>query len=473
MRWTDLVGGLVFCLALTGTARAAGPIIAVFELEDRGSGLTSQARTNLSDLLATELAAAGFQVVPRDQVRARLLQAKTATYKDCYDQSCQIELGRELAAEKVVSSRLLKLGEACQLTLELYDLKKSATELAATAEKPCHEQTLVVGVREAVQKLGAPLRSAEVGPTEFERFLMDARRAQDEQARAAQAWDMLQGYSSDAQQPLGKRVEAVRRYLKEFPQAAQAELARERLARLLTHMPGQVRMRASPATARLLLDGQAVGQGEVALGLMPGRYELRAELEEHRPASRSIEVRPEETLEVALALEPIPRGTLKLDSGQAGALVRVDGKELGSTPIQAELPPGEYRLELIQAGHHPVIRRLCIESGALTQAELTSSPLPPDHTAFGHAAFWPGLALLALGGTGAGLASSYAEDYATGDRGAADRSKTWEGVMWGGFAGGLVLVATGIVLWALSTDGHDPESGAGVRLGPAGLGGSF
>ena len=61
-------------------------------------------------------------------------EQKKETYKSCYDQSCQIEMGRELAAEKTLATWVLKVGETCQVTATLYDLKKGTTELAAIHE---------------------------------------------------------------------------------------------------------------------------------------------------------------------------------------------------------------------------------------------------------------------------------------------------------------------------------------------------
>ena len=48
------------------------------------------------------------------------------------------------------------------------------------------------------------------------------------------------------------------------------------------------------------------------------------------------------------------------------------------------------------------------------------------------------------------LAKDAGDDYDyTGDPAVLDRSKTWSGVMWTGFALGAALIATGITLWTL------------------------
>jgi len=91
------------------------PIVVVFSVEMKNLRMSRPEQDALSDYLTDyltgKLAGAGvFQVVPRDQLKKRLMKQKTRSYKECYDQSCQIELGRELAAEKTLATKVLKLG---------------------------------------------------------------------------------------------------------------------------------------------------------------------------------------------------------------------------------------------------------------------------------------------------------------------------------------------------------------------------
>lgn len=115
-------------------AWARGPIVAVFDMEDKGSGLAPEVLGKLGDYLSVLLTQGGYQVMARSEIRDRLKEQKKETYKSCYDQSCQIEMGRELAAEKTLATWVLKVGETCQVTATLYDLKKGTTELAAIHE---------------------------------------------------------------------------------------------------------------------------------------------------------------------------------------------------------------------------------------------------------------------------------------------------------------------------------------------------
>lgn len=176
---------LVF-LALTlsiPAARAGGPIVAVFEMEDKGSGLGGKVLTNLTDYLGVLLTKGGYRVVPRTEVQERIKDQKKKSYDSCYDQKCQIELGRELAAEKTLATWILKIGDSCQVTATLYDLKKATTELASAQEAACEEGSLLQAIKAISDDLckgldlaGVSARDAEIKAAVARREAEDARR---------------------------------------------------------------------------------------------------------------------------------------------------------------------------------------------------------------------------------------------------------------------------------------------------------
>jgi hypothetical protein len=145
---------LCVCLFLPALTRAADePVIAVFDIVDKGSGLPTQTLLNFDDYLAVLLAQGGYQVIPREQWRERLSQTKAESLKPVYDQKSQIELGRELAANKTLASEILKIGQECRLTSTLIDLEQSVTEKASTVKLACNEEALGKAVEEIALKL--------------------------------------------------------------------------------------------------------------------------------------------------------------------------------------------------------------------------------------------------------------------------------------------------------------------------------
>ncbi|TET51599.1 MAG: hypothetical protein E3J64_06560, partial [Anaerolineales bacterium] len=197
------------------------PIVAVFEIENRGSKLKREVLGNLSTYLATKLDEGGYQVIPQEQIISRLRSQRKGSYKSCYDQSCQIELGRELAAQKSLSSQILQIGSTCQLTATLYDLRKSAAELAATAGGPCTPDQMMKAIDKISIKLSEPIRKMKresaKAISDFDKVLGEARRIKEKKKRVADAWAAVSQMATDQQIPRSTRGELLQRLLAEFP----------------------------------------------------------------------------------------------------------------------------------------------------------------------------------------------------------------------------------------------------------------
>ncbi len=130
------------------------PVLCVFDIELKGVRLASMLTDNLTDYISTKMAEGGrFQVVPREQIKARLTKNKTESHIECYSQSCQIELGQELAADKTLAVKIMKLGASCTVSMSLYDLRRFTTDNAATASGACAETGIVASVNAAVASL--------------------------------------------------------------------------------------------------------------------------------------------------------------------------------------------------------------------------------------------------------------------------------------------------------------------------------
>ncbi len=149
-----LLGGLLS----SAPARANGaPIVAVFMMESRGSRLKADEVVSLTDYLSTLLGEGGkLQIIPRDELVKRIRASKSKSHKECYDSSCQIELGRELAANYSISSAISRVGSKCLLTASVWDLSKATQIEAATEKSSCKADDLI----DAVDKIAQSLISA-------------------------------------------------------------------------------------------------------------------------------------------------------------------------------------------------------------------------------------------------------------------------------------------------------------------------
>jgi tetratricopeptide (TPR) repeat protein len=103
-----------------------------------------------------------------------------------------------------------------------------------------------------------------------------------------------------------------------------------------------------------------------------------------------------------------PAGTLAIDAADPGALVLLDGEELGRSPIDRvlQVDPGKHRLEAHRQGFIPFHADVDVAPGALSAAYVELRPLaapappPTDLTWTWVAASASAAALLASGGLG-------------------------------------------------------------------------
>jgi len=232
-----MVAALLLC-ALGARAEEAAtkerPIVAVFQLQDKGKKLDAATLDQLTELLASALAEGGvFRIVPPGDIRRALVEKSKESYKECYDQACQIELGRELAAGKSLSGSILRLEQSCTVALALYDLQSQTTDVTARETTGCKVSELQAALEKAVAALRAYQQGgpAAVAPGPAPLPALPPAPA-DGAAPAPPAG----GYLAFAQEVGGKRkesLESLRRLVAEHPQGLPALDARLAYAQAL------------------------------------------------------------------------------------------------------------------------------------------------------------------------------------------------------------------------------------------------
>jgi TPR repeat protein len=146
-----------FCLAILflpyDVFSREQPIVAVFDVENKGATLNNDSIDRLTNYLCSLLAERGYRIIPRVQIKERLQDEKKNTFKTCFDESCQIELGKELAAEKTLQSQIIRLGRGCKISITVFDLRQATSDIAATVSGECNEDSLAMMFEEAVDKI--------------------------------------------------------------------------------------------------------------------------------------------------------------------------------------------------------------------------------------------------------------------------------------------------------------------------------
>ncbi len=170
-----LIPTLFVCLAATPSAALADkPLVAVFDIEDRGSGLQGSTLGNLNDYIADRLAAGGgMRVVPRERLHGRLRAraakkgtppGKAKARQPCFTLACQRVVSKQLGAHKALATRLMKIGKWCVVTCTLQDLRRPGAREVATERGTCLPAGVMMLAEKVVAKLAPPrARAASSG----------------------------------------------------------------------------------------------------------------------------------------------------------------------------------------------------------------------------------------------------------------------------------------------------------------------
>lgn len=158
---------------------------------------------------------------------------------------------------------------------------------------------------------------------------------------------------------------------------------------------------------------------------------------------------------------PLTPAILRATSTPDGAALREGTQELGKTPLKRHFDPGQHELIFSFPGYLDLKRSVTLKSGEslVLAVDLEKVRMSP-HKIAGFATFFPGLAVVALGGVFTWQAKAQMGehdsavtrgDYSTA-RGKRDRSRLFSTISLGSYALGGAAMLSGIVLWAVAPD---------------------
>jgi hypothetical protein len=156
-----LVTALAMLAPRVARAQERQPVIAVFEIED-ATKRPKRLISSLTDYLRVKVAETGqIKVVDKGEQEASLKRIvkseKKKSYSACVDESCQIPLGKELAADKILRGKLTRFGKSFVITLEVVDLATETSAGAASDKSDGSEEGLMGSVERIVHTLMASM----------------------------------------------------------------------------------------------------------------------------------------------------------------------------------------------------------------------------------------------------------------------------------------------------------------------------
>jgi hypothetical protein len=116
---------------------------------------------------------------------------------------------------------------------------------------------------------------------------------------------------------------------------------------VLAQLVGSVNVKSEPANAIIIVDGKEVGCTPTDIGnLKPGKHIVEVKLDGYQNWSESVEINPGKDKHITAILQQLV-GSFNIESEPSKAIVIVDGKEVGNTPVDVgDLKPGKYLVEV-------------------------------------------------------------------------------------------------------------------------------
>lgn len=122
----------------------------------------------------------------------------------------------------------------------------------------------------------------------------------------------------------------------------------------LTALPGRLAVRSEPSGAAVVIDGKEAGRTPLEpVSLEPGAHVVTVRARRYQAYRTNVAIEGKDvaqTLEVKLTPAWAP---VTFRSEPAGATVLVDGEEVGTTPLTAEIGAGTHQVLLRLAGYRP------------------------------------------------------------------------------------------------------------------------
>jgi formylglycine-generating enzyme required for sulfatase activity len=133
----------------------------------------------------------------------------------------------------------------------------------------------------------------------------------------------------------------------------------------LERAPGILEITTVPAGGLVVVvDGEEVGVTPIEpLELTPGTHDLRIQGGRYREFSTEVTIEGGGVVQTVSAELDVRWAAVTFNSQPSGATVRIDGREVGSTPVTADVLEGTHRYELYLAGHKPYRSRVVVVSG--------------------------------------------------------------------------------------------------------------
>lgn len=132
---------------------------------------------------------------------------------------------------------------------------------------------------------------------------------------------------------------------------------------------GTVAVTSMPLGATIKIDGKDYGVTPKNLDIVTGLHNIELSMTGYEPSKDVIEVKETATTQVNLTLGRMTQ--VKINSSPSYALVRIDGKEIGRSPVEYRGEVGTHHVEIDYGGYKPFKKNVYIGSQPIMNFTLS------------------------------------------------------------------------------------------------------
>ena len=377
------------------------------------SGLGAEDVEKFTEFLDASVGARGFKMVARSEVRLEADRLRQESYKDCYDESCQIEVGKAVAAQKVVIARWYRIASSCTLSLKLLDLRTLLATTVLEEDYPCTEAGLQKAIRAGVRVLPAPNVRVQrkksglayhppvnnLDPRQQGFINVKVRTARvegdvgEDAGRTVKARVYLNrgdkivgsthgqlGWTSKALAVGTHRVTVLYRESEWAPQQKDVQVFDGETTEVeVTLQPrfGLIDFSSEPSGATVEVDGKPLAGTTPlsAVRIRSGAHSVLVQAPDYLPKSEEIEVDVGQRREILSTLQP-DFGSLAITSDPSEAKIEIKAQDTRQrTPVRFDrLPPGPTQIRVSRPGYAPRRWNVEIQRGQETKLHAALQP---------------------------------------------------------------------------------------------------
>ena len=127
---------------------------------------------------------------------------------------------------------------------------------------------------------------------------------------------------------------------------------------------GTLVINSTPDNAEVFLDGKSVGRTPFREQVEEGRHSIEICRTGYNSLTKIVQIKRKTVTSFTDAVLEVKSGSIKISSKPSKAIVYINGKHYGDTPVTlSNLPPGSYAIRLEKDGYDPAIRRLNLPAG--------------------------------------------------------------------------------------------------------------